>query len=83
MTTVSTKDPHSLSLRLTMGGFSEPTHHKVGQRRMEVMDSTLKTIRPGYFLFTIPHNSKSNNHKIKMRYTIITTTYVHLELGMI
>jgi hypothetical protein len=64
-----------------MEGFSEPTRHKVGQKKMEIIFSTLKTIRPGYFLFTIPHNSKSQNHK--MRYTIITTTYVYLELELI
>jgi hypothetical protein len=43
-----------------MGGFSELTHPKVGQRRMEIMISAQQTIRPGYFLFTIPQNSKSD-----------------------
>jgi len=81
MTTVSTKDPHLLSFRLTTGGYLEVTLHKVGPRRMEIMISSLKTIRPGYFLLTIPHNSKSHNHN--MRYAIITTTYVHLEVDMI
>ena len=64
-----------------MEGFSEPTRHKVGQRRTDIMISTLKTIRPGYFLFTIPHNSKSQNHN--KRYTIITDTYVDLEVELI
>ena len=81
MTTVSIKDPHSLSFRLTMEGYSVHTLHKVGQRKKEIMISTLKMIRPGYFLLTIPHNSKSHNHK--RRYAIITTNYVGLEVGMI
>ena len=38
----------------------------------------LKTTRPGYFLLTIPHNSKSQNQK--MQYGIITTTYVNLDM---
>ena len=81
MTTVSTKDPHSLSFRLTMAGYSEGTLHKVGQRRTEIIVSGLKMIRPGYFLLTIPHNSKSHNHN--KRYTIITVAYVDLEVGLI
>ena len=64
-----------------MEGYSEPTRHKVGQSRMEIIISAQQTIRPGYFLFTIPHNSKSHNHK--MRYGIITETYVDLELELI
>ena len=59
MTTVSTKDPLSLSFRPTMEGYSEATLHRVGQRETEIIRSGLKTIRPGYFLLTIPHNSKS------------------------
>ncbi len=65
MTTASTKDPHSLSFRLTMAGYSELTLHKVGLRKMEVIVSTLMTIKPGYFLLTIPHNSKSHNHNMR------------------
>jgi hypothetical protein len=81
MTTVSTKDPHLLSFRQIMEGYLVPILHKVGQRRKEIMISTLKMIKPGYFLLTIPHNSKSLNHN--MRYTIITTAYVGLEMDMI
>ena len=81
MTTVSTKVPHSQSFRLTTGGYSEGTLHKVGLRGREIIVSTLKMIRPGYFLLTIPHNTKSHNHN--MRYATNTTTYVHLELGLI
>jgi hypothetical protein len=82
MKTVSTKVQHSQSFKLTMGGYSELTLLKVGVRRTEIIISSLKTIRPGYFLLTIPHNSKSHNHK--MRYTILTTaTYVDLEMGLI
>ena len=81
MITVSTKDPHSLSFRLTMEGYLVAILHKAGQRRTEIMISLLKTIRLGYFLLTIPHNSKSHNHK--RRYTIITGTYVFLEVDMI
>ncbi len=81
MTTVSTKDPHSLSFRLSTAGYSEVTLHKVGQRGTEVIISGLKMTRPGYFLLTIPHNSKSHNHN--MRYTIITIAYVYLEMDMI
>ena len=78
MKIVWTKDPLSQSFRLTMGEYSEGTLHKVGQRGRDIIISTLKMIRPGYFLLTIPHNSKSHNHN--MRYTILTTTYVHLEV---
>ena len=81
MTTVSTKDPHLLSFRQIMAGYSEGTLHKVGLRRTEIIVSTLKMTRPGYFLLTIPHNSKSHNHK--RRYTTNTTYYVHLEVGLI
>ena len=64
-----------------MEGYLVPTLHKVGQRRKEIIISTLKTIRLGYFLLTIPHNSKSHNHK--MRYGIITEAYVDLEVDVI
>ena len=82
MTTVLTKDPLSLSYRLTMGGYSVDIFHKVGQSVTEVIISGLQTIRPGFFLSIISHNSKSKNHN--MRSTIIISTYVYLEvLGMI
>ena len=81
MTTVSTKDPHSLSFRQIMAGYSEGTLHKVGLRGTEIIISGLKTIRPGYFLLTIPHNSKSHNHN--MRFAIITVGYVYLDVGLI
>ena len=81
MTAVSTKDPLSLSFRQTMEGYSEATLHRVGQRKTEIMISKLKMIKPGYFLLTIPHNSKSRIQN--MRYGIITTGYVHLEVGLI
>ncbi len=81
MRTVSTKVPHLLSFRLTMGEYSEGKLHKVGLKKMEIMISTLKMTRRGYFLLTIPHNSKSHEHM--RRYTIVTATYVYLEVGLI
>ncbi len=64
-----------------MEGYSEATLHRVGQRKTEIMISTLQMIKPGYFLLTVPHNSKSRNQN--MRYAIITIDYVYLEVGMI
>jgi hypothetical protein len=64
-----------------MEGYLVHTLQKAGQKPMKNMISPLKTIRPGYFLLTTPHNLKSHNHK--GRYKIITTSYVGLEVELI
>ena len=81
MTTVSTKDPLLLLLRLKMEGYLVDILLKAGVKRKEIIISTLKMIRPGYFRLTIPHNLRSNNQK--KLYTIVTTTYLDLEEGLI
>ena len=64
-TTALTKDPLSLSSRLTIGGYTVDILHKVGQRRTEGMISGLQTIKRGYFLLIISHNSKSKNQNMR------------------
>jgi hypothetical protein len=70
MICVSTKDPHSLSFRQKMAGYSEDILPRIGLKRREFMVNTLPMIRLGYFLFTINHNSKLNMHNA--RYRIVT-----------
>ena len=64
MTTVSTRDPHSLSFNQTMGGYSEDILRKIGINKMEAIE---KTTRLGYFHFIIPPNSRSNKTGKGMR----------------
>ncbi len=58
MTTVSTKDPLLLLLKLKMEGYLEDILHKAGLIRKVIIISILKMIRHGYFRLTIPHNSR-------------------------
>jgi hypothetical protein len=68
MISVSTKDPHSLSYRQKMEGYSEVILHKIGPREREVIViMEMQMIRLGYFLFTIKLNSKLNSNKNNMR----------------
>ncbi len=73
MKIVSTKGPHLLSFRLIMGGYSEDTPLKVGQRGREIIQSILVMIRPGYFLSTIKQSLKSQNQN--RQFTIIMIIY--------
>jgi hypothetical protein len=70
MICVSTKDPHSLSFRQNVAGYSEDLLRKIGLRKRGFILNTLKMIRLGYFLFTINHNSKLNMQA--RRYSTIT-----------
>ena len=75
MMCVSIKDPHSLSSRQRMEEYLEAIHPKVGLKRREIIVvTTLRMIKPGYFLLTINPNSKLNKIGKGRRYTIITIT---------
>jgi hypothetical protein len=59
MICASTKDPHSLSFKQRVAGYSEDTLPKIGlRRRGNMVIGEIEMIRLGYFLFTINHNSK-------------------------
>ena len=64
-----------------MGGYSEAILLKIGLRRTGIIvigENRMKKL--GYFLFTINPNSKLNKIGKEMRYTIVTNSYVCLEV---
>jgi hypothetical protein len=67
------KDPHSQSFSQTMEGYLEAIVHKILTiTRDSGIETGLKMIRLGYFLFTINPNSKFNKIKNNMRYVAVT-----------